>query len=77
MGGGDGNGDSLGRRNRSETQPSGVREARKEEMKFFRKMDTYTRCPRAEVDKEHGKLIDVRWITPTKGTRTTPTTVHG
>ena len=36
-------------------------------MKFFRKMNAYTRCPRAEVDEEDGKLIDVRWVGTHKG----------
>ena len=47
--------------------PGKVREARGEEMTFFRSRNAYTRCPRSAVEEEGGKIIDVRWIDINKG----------
>ena len=41
-------------------------------MEFFRKMNAYTRCPRARIEEEKGKLIDVRWIDTNKGDTANP-----
>ena len=56
----------------AELEPQRVAQARQDEMEFFRKMNAYTRCPRARIEEEKGKLIDVRWI-DTK--RVTPQTL--
>ena len=44
-----------------ELDPKMVREARKVEMTFFKKMKVYTRVPRAMQKMKEGKIIGVRW----------------
>ena len=51
----------------AQLDPNGVREARQEEMNFFREMKAYDRCRTSSVTEEGGKLIDVRWIDTNKG----------
>lgn len=48
-------------------EPNEVREARREDMEFFREMKAYTRCPRSKIAEVGGQLIDVRWIDVNKG----------
>ena len=50
----------------------GVKKARETEMKFFKDMNAYTRCPRECVEKEGGKIIDLKWIDINKGDATNP-----
>ena len=47
-------------------------QARQDEMEFFHKMNAYTRCSRACIAEEKGKLIDVRWIDTNKGDAANP-----
>ena len=49
--------------------PSKVREARKEEMEFVRKMKVYDKVPRSECP---GKPIPVRWVDTNKCTEGDP-----
>eukprot|EP00972_Heterocapsa_arctica_P014208 2091311-Heterocapsa_arctica.AAC.1 len=49
--------------------PSEVREARKEEMEFVRKVQVYDKAPRSEG---MGKPIPVRWVDTYKGTESDP-----
>ena len=50
-----------------ELKLAGVKEARTEELRFFKKRHAYTRCPRSAVEERKGKLIGVRWMYTNKG----------
>lgn len=52
--------------------PQLVHAARLEEMEFFKKMGAYTRCDRECVEKEGGKLVDIRWLDVNKGDSKNP-----
>ena len=56
----------------AELEPQRVAQARQDEMEFFYKMNAYTRCSRACIVEEKGKLIDVRWIDTNKGDAANP-----
>lgn len=56
----------------AELEPQRVAQARQAEIEFFREMSAYTRCPRARIEEERGKLIDVSWIDATKGDAANP-----
>lgn len=51
----------------AEVYPNGAHEARKTEVKLFKHMNAYTRCPRSCVARENGELVDVKWIDANKG----------
>ena len=57
--------------------PGKVREARGEEMKFFRSRNAYTRCPRSAVEEEGGIISTCAGFTTIKETRTARTTARG
>ena len=57
---------------RGQLEPQRVAKARQDEMEFFRNMHAYTRCPRACIEAEKGKLSDVRWIDTNKGDTANP-----
>ncbi len=46
----------------AELEPQRVARARQDEMEFFRKMNAYTRCPRARIEvgnrKAHQRQVD-------------------
>lgn len=46
----------------AELDTGGITDARKTEMKFVKEVNAYTRCPRTCVEKEDGKLVDVKWF---------------
>ena len=50
-----------------ELDPKLVKEAREVEMAFFRKMQVYTREPRAMQRMKGGKVIGARWVDVNKG----------
>ena len=50
-----------------ELDPELVKQAREVEMTFFRKMEDYTRVPRAMQKMKGGKTIGVRWVDVNKG----------
>ena len=47
-------------------------EARKTEMRFFKKMKVYTKVPRAEAIREGHNVITTKWIDVNKGDEKTP-----
>ena len=56
----------------SELDAESVRRAREVEMQFFKDMNAYTRCSRDCVEKEGGKIIDLKWIDTNKGDSANP-----
>ena len=54
--------------------PEPVKQAREVEMAFFRKMQVYTRVPRAMQRMNGGKIIGVRWVDVSKGDSGNPDT---
>ena len=55
-----------------ELDPELVKKAREVEMTFFRKMEVYTRVPRAMQRMKGGKIIGVRWVDVNKGDAANP-----
>lgn len=52
--------------------PNLIKEARRREMEFVKSMKAYTRCSRGTVEKEGGKLVDVKWTDLNKGDMANP-----
>ena len=52
--------------------PVAVKQARAEEMSFFKKLGVYRRVPRSRVDELSGKMISVKWLDTNKGDRINP-----
>ena len=55
-----------------ELDPELVKKARQVEMTFFKKMQVYTRMPRAGQRLSGGKIIGVRWVDVNKGDLESP-----
>ena len=56
----------------AEMDAEGVKRAREVEMQFFRDMNAYTRCSRDCVEREGGKIIDLKWIDTNEGDSANP-----
>ena len=50
----------------------GVREARKKEIDYVRRMGVYTKIPRSEASRRGWKVIKTRWIDVHKGDDANP-----
>ena len=52
--------------------PIAVKQARSEEMAFFKKLGVYRRVPRSRVVEVGGKMVSVKWLDTNKGDRLNP-----
>ena len=52
--------------------PDLVRQARREELEYFKKMKVYSKVPRSEVAKHGCKVITTRWLDVNRGDATRP-----
>ena len=53
-------------------EPSLVKAARQEEMRYFEKLGVYERVDRSEQRRTGGKVVGVRWVDINKGDSESP-----